>query len=123
MADGKGISERQPSDKVLDRVGAGGARGKHRHPFCPVEGPETQKRAQTAEGWANREGASRTRVGTLSTSREAHNSGEPVKTRIKAQDPFDSMPLHDRQMHCITRGRSEERRVGKECRSRWSPYH
>ena len=23
--------------------------------------------------------------------------------------------------HCI--GRSEERRVGKECRSRWSPYH
>ena len=23
---------------------------------------------------------------------------------------------------CII-GRSEERRVGKECRSRWSPYH
>ena len=22
-----------------------------------------------------------------------------------------------------TYGRSEERRVGKECRSRWSPYH
>ena len=22
-----------------------------------------------------------------------------------------------------TFGRSEERRVGKECRSRWSPYH
>ena len=22
-----------------------------------------------------------------------------------------------------TDGRSEERRVGKECRSRWSPYH
>ena len=22
-----------------------------------------------------------------------------------------------------TGGRSEERRVGKECRSRWSPYH
>ena len=28
--------------------------------------------------------------------------------------------------HCIARAlqqRSEERRVGKECRSRWSPYH
>ena len=26
--------------------------------------------------------------------------------------------------HCITCDhRSEERRVGKECRSRWSPYH
>ena len=22
-----------------------------------------------------------------------------------------------------TKGRSEERRLGKECRSRWSPYH
>src|SRR5258707_10790738 len=28
-------------------------------------------------------------------------------------------------LHCIRCGacRSEERRVGKECRSRWSPYH
>src|SRR3712207_8645156 len=24
---------------------------------------------------------------------------------------------------CRARDRSEERRVGKECRSRWSPYH
>ena len=23
----------------------------------------------------------------------------------------------------VVRNRSEERRVGKECRSRWSPYH
>src|SRR4029434_6048880 len=28
---------------------------------------------------------------------------------------------HAMQGHCIIR--SEERRVGKECRSRWSPYH
>ena len=27
------------------------------------------------------------------------------------------------KMDTNTRGRSEERRVGKECRSRWSPYH
>ena len=25
--------------------------------------------------------------------------------------------------HLYDEGRSEERRVGKECRSRWSPYH
>ena len=25
--------------------------------------------------------------------------------------------------NCLDRHRSEERRVGKECRSRWSPYH
>ena len=26
-------------------------------------------------------------------------------------------------MHAEVKSRSEERRVGKECRSRWSPYH
>ena len=31
-------------------------------------------------------------------------------------------PLVDPTLHVITT-RSEERRVGKECRSRWSPYH
>src|SRR5256885_4716329 len=27
------------------------------------------------------------------------------------------------ELHRVGTGRSEERRVGKECRSRWSPYH
>src|SRR6266403_697753 len=32
--------------------------------------------------------------------------------------------LSDCAQHDLPRGcRSEERRVGKECRSRWSPYH
>ena len=26
-------------------------------------------------------------------------------------------------INAISKTRSEERRVGKECRSRWSPYH
>src|SRR2546430_5328941 len=29
----------------------------------------------------------------------------------------------DAEARITKRGRSEERRVGKECRSRWSPYH
>jgi len=29
----------------------------------------------------------------------------------------------DRDIVCKGLARSEERRVGKECRSRWSPYH
>ena len=29
----------------------------------------------------------------------------------------------DAGVHAIEQSRSEERRVGKECRSRWSPYH
>ena len=30
---------------------------------------------------------------------------------------------HDLGGWCMITPRSEERRVGKECRSRWSPYH
>ena len=29
----------------------------------------------------------------------------------------------DRKKETVKTTRSEERRVGKECRSRWSPYH
>ena len=31
--------------------------------------------------------------------------------------------IHLLQFQAIHLQRSEERRVGKECRSRWSPYH
>ena len=33
------------------------------------------------------------------------------------------VPAGDLQGSVPERSRSEERRVGKECRSRWSPYH
>src|SRR5256714_9997380 len=43
---------------------------------------------------------------------------------------FDSRRLYEGEYLCVMRQghpladvRSEERRVGKECRSRWSPYH
>src|SRR5256885_4707743 len=49
---------------------------------------------------------------------------EPMPDTAKVPIPADRDPvsasvrfLHSRRM------RSEERRVGKECRSRWSPYH
>ena len=38
-----------------------------------------------------------------------------TKTTTPKQKPADESKLGF--------GRSEERRVGKECRSRWSPYH
>src|SRR3989441_11069191 len=31
--------------------------------------------------------------------------------------------IHNYATEPIVKSRSEERRVGKECRSRWSPYH
>ena len=33
------------------------------------------------------------------------------------------LPLPPKKFRMAVMGRSEERRVGKECRSRWSPYH
>ena len=35
----------------------------------------------------------------------------------------DSIVIAPATAHTIAKMRSEERRVGKECRSRWSPYH
>ena len=36
---------------------------------------------------------------------------------------FAHASKHPGKMHACGHDRSEERRVGKECRSRWSPYH
>ena len=43
---------------------------------------------------------------------------------VEAQGGWSAMlALFLRRLFLSTLGRSEERRVGKECRSRWSPYH
>src|SRR3712207_9496769 len=39
------------------------------------------------------------------------------------QDDFALQMEHALELMPEIVGRSEERRVGKECRSRWSPYH
>ena len=44
--------------------------------------------------------------------------GKPKDNRAKQQ--LSELPI---TLFCIHGNRSEERRVGKECRSRWSPYH
>ena len=38
-------------------------------------------------------------------------------------DPYDDPPPANAFAGAAGLDRSEERRVGKECRSRWSPYH
>ena len=48
-------------------------------------------------------------------------SGKTKFIQETMEDPqFDS---GDKTLLLICEERSEERRVGKECRSRWSPYH
>src|SRR3989442_9906463 len=43
-------------------------------------------------------------------------------SRTNYVDRNRTYQLRDSELHALTE-RSEERRVGKECRSRWSPYH
>ena len=46
--------------------------------------------------------------------------GVPTVAEIRTKDEHGNKRHGD---SCIAFVRSEERRVGKECRSRWSPYH
>ena len=47
------------------------------------------------------------------------NDGSKDRTDELIHQLADSDP----HVRALTFARSEERRVGKECRSRWSPYH
>ena len=53
------------------------------------------------------------------------NVGICVPQIVASLCSFFLFPLvgHNQPMMLLLGGRSEERRVGKECRSRWSPYH
>ena len=44
---------------------------------------------------------------------------------IHDTDEYDTADMTDEEITAarVVKHRSEERRVGKECRSRWSPYH
>ena len=67
------------------------------------------------------------------TSKKFLLAGKPAKPTIgnwirhfikkEGTEMFDNVVLSRFLSHSENVKRSEERRVGKECRSRWSPYH
>src|SRR3989449_11761455 len=48
---------------------------------------------------------------------ETHDVAANARTKLESKG-IDLLVAND-----VSQQRSEERRVGKECRSRWSPYH
>ena len=59
-------------------------------------------------------------------SAEAVGLGKPMEAVIDKIETFMGQTLVTvtyTQPDALSGFRSEERRVGKECRSRWSPYH
>src|SRR5256885_16262401 len=53
-----------------------------------------------------------------------HLGGEMARTAHARRAGRDAAGPAARLVHVLLQAaRSEERRVGKECRSRWSPYH
>src|ERR1041385_3936257 len=64
--------------------------------------------------------------------KEADKAAAAIKTLLSAEGSMSIQPStnalvvtdHPENLRAIVKTlRSEERRVGKECRSRWSPYH
>jgi len=49
--------------------------------------------------------------------------GRPINSRKEKQDDMKRHGCVEYEPSLSPVKRSEERRVGKECRSRWSPYH
>src|SRR3712207_9472587 len=49
--------------------------------------------------------------------------GGMARTDVIAAGAVEAMQTMNLKIPVVVRLRSEERRVGKECRSRWSPYH
>ena len=56
---------------------------------------------------------------TIAHKVAAYQKANPDKDIIRLGIGDVTLPL----AKSVTDARSEERRVGKECRSRWSPYH
>src|SRR3712207_9447375 len=56
----------------------------------------------------------------VATPGGAGGLGEGIVVRRALHDAGEQRRLREREVRGV---RSEERRVGKECRSRWSPYH
>ena len=59
----------------------------------------------------------------LKSINQSYNENSQVNYMEGWRKQIDDISLNYNKVDIIDAERSEERRVGKECRSRWSPYH
>ena len=81
--------------------------------------PEWQRPSVSASGLAEHSGVRLIRVAVT-------GGGGLLDLRYQVVDPSKAVAVHEANTPPAIIDeliRSEERRVGKECRSRWSPYH
>ena len=94
-------------------------------PLLVTGGPGTGKTAVLRERFARlvESGADPERVAlVVGSGRAKADAREFLLLRLRMSLPgLRVMTIHGLAYHVVAR--SEERRVGKECRSRWSPYH
>src|SRR5260221_10930160 len=85
-------------------------------------GRERRAKGQIAQGLAA-EAHKVLQVHVEQAGRQERALGEvPLEARVVV-DRADGLEIRVTARAAANAGRSEERRVGKECRSRWSPYH
>src|SRR5689334_23142455 len=110
----------QPRAQDVDRergVEAGATRGEHTHSETPIPRPRLVQRASV-------------RGQILDALRTALVAGELTPGEVYSAPALgerfgvSATPVREAMQQLAQEGaRSEERRVGKECRSRWSPDH
>src|SRR5260370_35898805 len=91
----------------------------------PNRGRECSRQSNPHEGGDNRQWQRKPRAGRRRPARNGKLTSPVKKGGGIRVAPFSTYPLvfplaSRRHLLAV---RSEERRVGKECRSRWSPYH
>src|SRR6266496_698299 len=62
-------------------------------------------------------------IGRVLWAQYVFNCQAPDAGNAEILHLFGTEEQKERWLRPLVAGRSEERRVGKECRSRWSPYH
>jgi peroxiredoxin len=88
---------------------------------CPYVIGSDEVTRKTAETFASK-GVKIVAINSNSKETYADDDFPHMVSRMQ-QYKFPWLYLHDESQDIARAYRSEERRVGKECRSRWSPYH